>query len=373
MFRCPSRQALVPAGLVLVLCATAGVAPAQDAAPQGPPDLGDVMGALERIQGTLDGYQHRLAVLEKLVDDVLWYERVGDVADIDKVRLWGPPPWKEESPTAIGAGNPVKFYAYVFLPRGLDRTKKAPLLVFPHGGVHADFTTYYAHIVRELLAQGYVIVAPEYRGSTGYGRLTYERIDYGGLEVEDAHACRAYMLENYPCVDGDRVGMIGWSHGGLISLMNVFAHPDDYACAYAGVPVSDLVSRLGYHEDDYRALYWADHHIGQRVSENLQEYKRRSPLWNVEKLQTPLLIHTNTNDEDVNVLEVQNLINALKAADKQFEYEVYEEVPGGHSFDRLDTRQAQEIRLKIYRFLSRHLRPARPFADVEQLHAAGYR
>jgi len=332
----------------------------------------DANAKLDRIIDTLDGFRHRLDRLEKIVDDGLWFDRVGDVATIDKVRLWGPPRWKEESDTAIGAGQPLKFWAYVFIPRDQDRKAKAPLLVFPHGGVHGDFTTYYCHIVRELLAQGYVIVAPEYRGSTGYGRGVYENIDYGGLETEDAHACRAYMLENYPFVDDDRVGMIGWSHCGLISLMTCFRHPDDYACLYAGVPVSDLISRLGYLGEDYAALYSADYHIGQTVEENIAEYRRRSPAWNAEQLETPALILSNRGDEDVNVLEVEHLIKSLQAAGKDFEHEIYD-IAGGHSFDRLDTREAQEIRLRIYRFLARHLKPATPFADVKALHAAGYR
>jgi len=332
----------------------------------------DVDAKLDRIIDTLDGFRHRLDRLEKIVDDGLWFDRVGDVAAIDKVRMWGPPRWKQESETAIGAGQPLKFWAYVFIPRGLDRNESAPLLVFPHGGVHGDFTTYYCHIVRELLAQGYVIVAPEYRGSTGYGRGVYENIDYGGLEIEDAHASRAYVLENYPFVDDDRVGLIGWSHGGLIGLMTVFEHPDDYACVYAGVPVSDLIARLGYLGGDYAALYSADYHIGQTVEENIAEYRRRSPAWNAHRLDTPLMVLTNKGDEDVNVLEVEHLIKALKAEGKTFEHEVYD-VPGGHSFDRLDTRQAQEIRLKIYRFLAGHLKPAAPFSDVKALHAAGYR
>jgi len=104
--------------------------------------------------------------------------------------------------------------------------------------------------------------SPEYRGSTGYGRGVYENIDYGGLETEDNHACRAYMIENYDFIDAGRVGMIGWSHGGLIGLMNAFAHPDDYQCVYAGVPVSDLIARLGYLDDDYRALYSDREHRG---------------------------------------------------------------------------------------------------------------
>ena len=263
--------------LIAMLPATP-VAAGDDATP---PTLEGVAAGLDRVLGALDGFRHRLDVLEKKVDDGLWFDRLGDVAVIDKVRIYGPPRWKEESETAIGAGNPVKFWCYTFFPKDLDTSRKAPLLVFPHGGVHSDFSTYYTHIVRELLAQGYVIVAPEYRGSTGYGRTVYENIDYGGLEVEDNDMAREYVLDNYDFVDGDRVGMIGWSHGGLIALMNVFTHPEHYKCAYAGVPVSDLVARLGYLDDDYRALYSADYHIGEEVIDNIAEYKRRSPAWNL--------------------------------------------------------------------------------------------
>lgn len=354
--------------LLILTVSAAGLATAGDP----PATLDSVSRQLEDLTRLVESYRHRVDVLEKKIDDGLWFDRLGDIAVIDKVRLFGPPRWKEESDTAIGAGNPVKFWAYVFLPRDHQKNAKLPLLVFPHGGVHSDFSTYYVHIVREMLAQGYAVIAPEYRGSTGYGKTVYENIDYGGLEVEDNHACRQYMLDNYPFIDDDRVGMIGWSHGGLISLMNIFAHPDDYACAYAGVPVSDLIARMGYLGNDYEALYSADYHIGQPVIDNIEEYKRRSPVWNASKLQTPLLIHTNTNDEDVNWLEVEHLIQALKAEGKKFEYEIFEDFPGGHSFDRLDGKEAKEIRVKIYQFLSRYLKPAKPITDVGGLHRAGY-
>ncbi len=137
------------------------------------------------------------------------------------------------------------------------------------------------------------------------------------------------MLDTYSFLDPKRVGMIGWSHGGFITLMNILQHPDAYAVAYAGVPVSDLVLRLGYQTDQYRALYSAPYHIGKTVRDDIKEYERRSPITYVSKLQTPLLIHTNTNDEDVNVLEVERLITALKAEGKQFEYKIYENAPGG--------------------------------------------
>lgn len=353
--------------ILIVMCISSGVYAGED-----PATLDSLSKQIEELSKTVAGYRHRVDSLEKKIDDGLWFDRLSDVAVIDKVRLFGPARWKEKSETAIGAGNPLKFYAYIFLPKNLDKNEKLPLLVFPHGGVHSDFSTYYLHIVREMMAQGYAVIAPEYRGSTGYGRGVFENIDYGGLEVEDNHACRQYMLDNYDFIDGSRVGMIGWSHGGLISLMNIFDHPDDYACAYAGVPVSDLIARMGYLDEDYRAMYYADFHIGEPVIDNIEEYKRRSPVWNAEKLQTPLLIHTNTNDEDVNWLEVEHLIQALKAENKEFEYEVYEDFPGGHSFDRLDGKEAKEVRVKVYKFLAQYLSPRAPISSRQELHRAGY-
>lgn len=337
---------------------------------ESPADLRKKLDSLTQYNESLG---HRLDQLEKIMDDILWYDKVGNAAMIDKVYITGPPKAKEKNPTAMGAGNPVKFWAYIFIPKNQAPNRKLPLLILPHGGVHANFTTYHTHIIRELMVQGYVVAAPEYRGSAGYGKGFYEAIDYGGLEIEDADASRLYMLENYDMLDKNRVGIIGWSHGGLIALMAAFAHPESYAAVFAGVPVSDLVARMGYTGDEYRDLFSAGYHIGATASENTAEYRKRSPAWNAQKLKTPLLIHTNTIDEDVNVLEVEHLIQALKAEKKQFEYEIFENVPGGHSFDRMDTRKAKEIRLKIYKFLAKYLSPSKTFESIGDMEKAAYR
>jgi len=334
---------------------------------------GDLQDQLELLKKNHVYLRHRLDRIEKAIDDLIWFEKLGEIAYVDKVYMTGPPLRHEKNPTAQGAGNPVKFWSYVFIPKGIDTNRNHPLIVFPHGGVHSSFTTYYTHIVRELMAQHYIVVAPEYRGSTGYGRSFYEKIDYGGLEVEDVNSSRDFMIDNYEFVDEKRVGIIGWSHGGLIALLNIFDHPDDYQVAFAGVPVSDLIARMGYKTQSYRDLYSAEYHIGKTAYEDVEEYRRRSPAWNAHKLQTPLLIHTNTNDEDVNVLEVEHLIKSLKAEGKEFEYEIYQDVPGGHSFDRMDTRKAKEIRLKIYKFLDRYLDPPKKLKSIRDLEEAAYR
>ena len=320
-------------------------------------DLAKEIRDLRTAQQDLD---HRLDQVAKAIDDIAWLQRVGDVAVVDKWRIVGPPDANPKNPTAPGATNPVKFFTYTFVPKDRKAGEKLPMLILPHGGVHADFTSaYHTHIIRELIAQGYVVVAPDYRGSTGYGKGLYELIDYGGREVDDIHASKQWALENFDFVDPRRVGLIGWSHGGLIVLMETFAHPNDYACVFAGVPVSDLVMRMGYEDQDYRDDFSAEYHIGKTVREDISEYKRRSPVWHVEKLAAPLLIHTNTNDEDVNVIEVEHLIQALKAADKKFEYKIFQNAPGGHSFDRMDMTMARAARREIYAFLARYLKPPR--------------
>jgi dipeptidyl aminopeptidase/acylaminoacyl peptidase len=296
-------------------------------------------------------------LLARKIDEHMLFESLKEVARVDKVRYTGPPPRVVKNPTAPGAKNPVVIPAYSLLPKKYLDGRKLPLMVFAHGGVHANVGTNYVNVLRELLEQGYAVIAPDYRGSAGYGREFWELIDYGGLEVEDVFAGRQFMLESHDYIDPDRVGIMGWSHGGLITLMNLFAHPKEFKVGYAGVPVCDLVARMGYHDQGYRDLFSAPYHIGKTVREDVDEYRRRSPVWHADKLQTSLLIHTTTNDEDVHVLEVENLIKALKAAGKKFEHKVYENAPGGHQFNRLDTRFARESRAEAYRFLAKYLTP----------------
>ena len=338
----------------------------------------DLIAEIKSLKKQVSDLRHSFNSITKSIDDVQWYNKVGDIAYFDKLELTGPPLGEQKLKATNGSGNPLyytnpyRIQTYLFIPKDIDPTKQYPLLVFPHGGVHGNFNTGYAHIVRELVSQQYIVVAPEYRGSTGYGKRHYEAIDYGGLEIQDVKACRDYMVDNYDIVDSDRVGIMGWSHGGLITLMNLFEYPKEYKVGYAGVPVSDLIARMGYKTQRYRDLYSVDYHIGKSAYQDTEEYKKRSPAWQAHKLETPLLIYTNTNDSDVGVLEVEHLIKSLQAADKKFEYEIFEDIPGGHKFDRLDTNFARKVRLQIYQFLNRYLNAPKAFKTVKEVKKAGY-
>jgi dipeptidyl aminopeptidase/acylaminoacyl peptidase len=327
----------------------AATAPATPA----PAAAGEAGAAATRDQGS--------DALLKALEVQKWYAQLGDIAEVNEIRYTSAPPHKAQNPTGPGARNPMIIHAMTFVPKNLDKSKKQPLIVFAHQGIHSDFGRDYEYVaVRELVQQGYSVIGPDYRGSTGYGNGFYNEIDYGGLEVEDVFQARAWMLENYDFLDPKRVGIMGWSHGGFITLMNILQHPGLYAVAYAGVPVTDLVLRLGYHDASYQAIFSAQQHIGKTVQGDIQEYLKRSPITYADKLETPLLIHGNTNDEDVNVIEIQRFVTALKAAGKKFEYKIYENAPGGHEFGRLDTKLARESRHDVYVFLAGYLKPERP-------------
>ena len=325
--------------LSLLFAATASAQPADQPA---------TARALERVERSMD---RSFEDVERHIDDALWYFKLGDVANIQMYRIASSKPRRESNPTGANTGNMLVLPVYVFSPKNVRG--KAPMLVFAHGGVHGRLTSTYAHIFREAMERGYVIVSPEYRGSIGHGSDLYNQIDYGGTEADDVHDARNWAVESLPFVDANRVGIFGWSHGGFQTLMNIFNWPDDYKVAYAGVPVSDLVQRMGYSSESYRQLF--REFIGKTAQENLDEYRRRSPVFHANKLETPLLIHTTTNDEDVRVIEVQHLINALKAAGKKFEYKIYENAPGAHQFNRIDTKLARDSRREMWDFIGRYL------------------
>lgn len=316
--------------------------------------------------------------LSKKIDNVYIREAMADMAYMDIVRLAGPPkavqtrkPHCEFKDTL--RNNPLIFYSYVFIPNKVKQSKKYPLIVFPHGGIHGTFGTSYIHVLREMVAQGYIVLCPDYRGSTGYGKSFYEAIDYGGLENEDVLAARDYMVENYSIVDPERVGIMGWSHGGMITLMSVLRYPEKYVCGYAGVPVSDVAYRLSYQLPSYKNNFTPKYHIGALPEENPEEYARRSPVTYAKNLSRPLMITTCLNDDDVSHTEVQRMVDSLNFYNKTFIFKEYPWMPGAHVFERIDSKEASDIRFETYQFMAKYLKPEHPFKNINELRKAGFK
>lgn len=340
-------------------------------------NISDIISKIDNNKSSINNLSFKFDELKKKIEDSMWFDLVGDISFIDKVRLTGPPKTNVKKTghefTDQFLDNNLIFYSYIFIPKSVKQSKKYPLIVLPHGGIHGTFSVVYSHIIRELISQEYIIIAPDYRGSTGYGKNFHQSIDYGGKENEDVLASRDHMVKNYSIVDSSRVAMLGWSHGGMITLMNLLQYPEKYICGYAGVPVSDIAYRLEYQTESYSKLYSASYHIGKTSEEAPVEYARRSPVAYAKYLQRPLMITTVKNDDDVSCKEVMRMIDSLKFYNKAFEYKVYEALPGAHLFERIDTKEAIEIRLNVYKFLARYLKPRKPIRNINELKKAGYR
>jgi dipeptidyl aminopeptidase/acylaminoacyl peptidase len=177
-----------------------------------------------------------------------------------------------------------------------------------------------------------------------------------------------YLKTNVPAVDPDRVGMIGWSHGGFITLHSLIRDQGQILkCGFAGVPVTNLVFRLSYKGPNYAADFVAAKRIGGEVYEKRDIYIERSPVYHVDKIKVPVMVHVATNDQDVNFVEDQMMIHALEYhIPKLAETKIYVDPPGGHSFDRLvnkektapqNTPPQRDSWNRIWTFLETNLKP----------------
>lgn len=228
--------------------------------------------------------------------------------------------------------------AYVFAPLTKQATRHAAL-VWVHGGVHSRWGTDMWPFVRDAVQRGYVVITPNYRGSTGYGNDFHRKIDYGGKEVDDALSAVDY-LKTLPYVDMDRLGMMGWSHGGFITAHTLFRDDNPFRAGAAMVPVTNLIFRLSDHGPGYQKDYAAEEGIQGLPFENVPEYIRRSPVFHTENLKVPILVHVATNDCDVFFRENQQFVYTLRALKPDLaETKIYVNPPQGgggcgHTFNR---------------------------------------
>src|SRR3954468_1847953 len=233
-------------------------------------------------------------------------------------------------------GGDLDVPAFVFQPLKLRGAKAHPALVWVHENIRGHLYEHYIPYIREATAKGYIVIAPEYRGSIGYGRTFYDAIDYGGTEVDDVVTAVSVLKNQYPDVAPDQIGIIGWSHGGLIALLSIFRYPTIFRAAAALEPVTNLFHRLARKgvEQQRRAID-PQNRFGGGPSDRPEVYRYRSPLFQVDNLRIPLLVHIADNDEDVNIDKALPLIDALRARKPELsDVKVYRSPPGGHLFDR---------------------------------------
>jgi len=246
-----------------------------------------------------------------------------ETANVDPVRLTDSmPPGIDRSllvePETVHYAGPdgQQVPAWLLVPKNLDRSKKHPAVVWIHGDgvnqnydgwhVQRNYAVYYS-FHQYLLQKGYVVIAPDYRGSIGYGRAWREGVymDVGGKDAKDAWMAANY-LKTLTYVDTDRVGVWGLSYGGFFTLIAVTDQPKLFRAA---VDVAGVVDYAMYYEDPYHGG-WTTSRIGT-PDQNPRVYAQASPLSHVDRLERPLLVLHGTSDVNVPYLHSVRLIDEL--------------------------------------------------------------
>ncbi len=205
---------------------------------------------------------------------------------------------------------------WLFVPKNLDRSTKHPAIVWIHGDginqnydgwhVQRNYAVYYS-FHQYLLQKGYVVFAPDYRGSIGYGRDWRQGVfmDVGGKDAKDAWMAANY-LKTLPYVDASRMGVWGLSYSGFFTLI---AATDQPTLFRAAVDVAGVADYAMYYEDPYHGA-WTASRIGT-PAEHPDVYANASPLSHVDRLARPLLILHGTSDVNVPYLHSVRLIDEL--------------------------------------------------------------
>ena len=269
--------------------------------------------------------------------------------------------------------NDMDIPVYVFAPLMSRGPRAHAALVWVHGGVHGNWDEYYLPFIIEATQKGYVVVAPDYRGSTGYGEAHNHAIDYGGKELDDVEDAYEFLRKRSE-VDPARVGLMGWSHGGLITaLLMMRGEHAKFVAGAAIVPVTNLIFRLSYKGPGYQRSFSTQRELRGLPFEQRAEYVKRSPYFHVDDLTRPLLVHIASNDADVDFVEARPLVDALVARKPHLaETKIYwDPTPGpasvGHTFSRRvdretllrdDSPEQIDSWNRVWTFLEWNLNPA---------------
>lgn len=243
--------------------------------------------------------------------------------------------------------------ALLYHPHRLPTTKKLAAVVVAHGGPTDQFYREFDPLLQLLVGQGYVVLEPNVRGSTGYGVEFRDAalLDWGGGDLEDI-AAGAHYLKSLPYVDSERVAIFGGSYGGYLTYMALTKKPNLFKTGVAWVGITDL-------KELYQGLpgpfqYYLRQQLGDPEA-NAALWHERSAVNFAENMTATLLMLHGENDPRCPLSQAdrfrQRLLESAKREGEDFELEILREE--GHG------SQDIEQKIRVYRlildFLSRRL------------------
>ena len=242
----------------------------------------------------------------------------------------------------------LKIQAWLYRPR---TNGKVPVVVYPHGGPNWQFRPSYSGVFQYLLDNGIGIFAPNFRGSTGFGKSFIKLInrDWGGGELRDIEEGVKWLLKQ-DWVDPKRIAVFGGSFGGFATLSCLTRLPQYFCCGVDMMGPSNLVTFAKSVPEHWKPL------MEKLLGDPEKDYDflmERSPITYIENIKAPLLVIQGANDPRVVKNESDQLVNALKSRGIEVEYIVFEDE--GHGFSK--RRNMIKASKAAAEFLVKHLKP----------------
>ncbi len=244
-------------------------------------------------------------------------------------------------------GLSVPFWLY--RPGQVDTDKLPPLVIDIHGGPEGQKRPTFDFFIQYLVSEGIQVVAPNVRGSTGYGK-TYHHLDDVEKRldsVKDIEALVRYLVKN-KLADPDKIAVSGASYGGFMTLSCAARYPDLFACAVDTVGMYNLVTFLE-NTSDYRRLH-RENEYGS-LAEHRDLLYEVSPVAVIHRIKAPLMVIQGRNDPRVPASESEQLVEKLRSSGKEVEYLCYEDE--GHGIVKRKNRL--DCYPRIVAFLAKHL------------------
>ncbi len=242
--------------------------------------------------------------------------------------------------------------ALVYVPYNMARSGQNAAVVYVHGGPKSQSVNSFSRIIQHLVNQGYMVIAPNYRGSTGYGK-EFENanlFDMGGGDLQDVLAA-AEWIKHTGYLDPRKLVLMGGSYGGYLTMMGVTKAPDVWA---AGVPIVPFVNWFTEIANEDPVLQQSDLATMGDPEKNKDLFHDRSPIFFVDQIKAPLLLLAGGNDPRCPKEEAQQVVDAVKKRGGVAEYKVYENE--GHGFARVENQI--DAYQRVSQFLKARVPPA---------------
>ncbi|CAN5495594.1 S9 family peptidase [soil metagenome] len=245
----------------------------------------------------------------------------------------------------------LKIHALLYTPKGLKKDGTNPAIVWPHGGPEYQTAHDFSKYIQAFTNAGYIVVAPNFRGSTGYGKTFQKKIykDWGGAEFKDVLAS-VDVLKNGGYADPSKIAIVGGSFGGFMTLTCITKAPEIWKCAVDIFGPSNLITFLSSVPEHWKS---GTVRLVGDIEKDKEMLNERSPINFVDNIKCPLLVVQGKYDPRVVVAESEQIVEKLKSQNKEVDYILLEDE--GHGFTKVQNQVM--VFNRMIKFLDDHLKP----------------